>query len=77
MSGEPLIGSPQWWANGPYRIRGPADSILRLLEQQEISRSKAREMLAWAEHTRWGTAKLKTHGPHPVAAWDKLNWCDE
>lgn len=77
MNDEPAPGTLRWWGYGPYRIRGTVDSILRLLEQQEISRSKAREMLEWAECTRWGTVRLLAHGAQPSAPWEKLNWCDE
>jgi len=30
--------------------RGIADSVLRLLQQGEITRASARELLLWAEH---------------------------
>jgi len=77
MSDDPKIGTARWWSEQPFGVRGPVDATLRLLEQGEISRSKAREMLAWCDKTRFGTARLKMCGAQPEAPWEKLNWSDE
>ena len=59
------IGTKKWFQQSPlWCVRGVADVILRLLEQEEITRSKARELLA---------AMVRCHDI-PSAPWDKLNW---
>ena len=72
--------SPEWWRSPACAFRGPVDTILRLLEQEEISRRKALELLAYlyaaspydlrAEH-------VPPPPPAPWAPWAKLNWCDD
>jgi len=58
------IGTDDWWNSLSDRPRGPIDAILRLLEQGEISRAKALELI---------TARLSEE-PLQLAPWDKLNW---
>ena len=61
------VGTQAWFHCAPlWCVRGVADVILRLLEQEEITRSKARELL-----------QAMVRGfPMPPAPWDKLNWND-
>ena len=59
------IGSPAWWSKAPLDIGhgGPLDAVLRLLELDEISRDKAREMVIscfWED------------GAIPKAPWGKV-----
>ena len=59
------IGTRKWFYGTPlWGARGVIDMILRLLEQEEITRAKARELIeaAW-----FG-------GTGQSAPWDKLNW---
>lgn len=44
--------------------RGPVDVVLRLLEQGEITRSKAREAIR----------EIVAHAKEPALPVDKLNW---
>lgn len=71
LGGEP--GTPEWWRSPGYIIHGPADTILRLLEQEEISRRKALELLAYLH---CGAPQDLRHAL-PPAPWDRLNWCDD
>lgn len=71
LHGEP--GSPEWWLSPPLMIQGPVDTILRLMEQEEISRRKALELLAY----RWAGCPQDLQHALPPAPWGKLNWCDD
>ena len=76
------IGSRRWWQVTPlYGAQGIADHILRLLEQEAISRRKAGELLAWGEHVRLHADGCPPHcerlSDPPGAPWDTLNWCDD
>ena len=71
MSDPWRIGTRRWYAldakKGP---RGVIDHILRLLEQEDISRTKARELIEYAVY-----ADL-AHEPVPPAPWHLINWGD-
>ena len=71
LGGEP--GSSEWWLSPPLMIQGPVDTILRLLEQEEISRRKALELLAY----RWAGCPQDLRHALPPAPWGNLNWCDD
>ena len=71
LTGEP--GTPEWWRSPGFMIHGPADTILRLLEQEEISRRKALELLAYL-HVG---CPQDLNRALPPAPWGKLNWCDD
>jgi len=75
----PAAGTARWWwvtrFDGP---RGTADTILRLLEQEVISRAKARELLEVAVNARQRLKGIAISGEQsPSAPWDRLNWCDD
>jgi hypothetical protein len=76
---EPVIGSREWWLVAHlFSLRGPVDSVLRLLEQQEITRGKARELLFYAARVTGGFwMKPAPQETPPDAPWDKLNWCGD
>lgn len=73
---EPEIGSREWWlVAGLFALRGPVDTILRLLEQQEITRTKARELLFYTARVTGGHwMKPAPEEALPDAPWAKLNW---
>jgi len=75
VKGEP--GSPEWWRSPAFAPQGPADTILRLLEQEEISRCKARELLAYLSVASHYDLRAEPAPPPPPAPWIKLNWCDD
>ncbi len=59
-------GTKRWWTGeSKYGAQGIAESILRLYEQEEISRRKAVELIKYME---W------RQGEMPDATWDKLMW---
>lgn len=66
-------GTEEWWESAPvWGARGIVDTVLRLLEQEEITRSKAREILEDYFGKKPGDVP---HVPWvPRAPWDKLNW---
>lgn len=73
------IGSKEWWCYTDLGgARGLIDSILRLAEQEEISRAKARELLEFAvevEVVRYAAAGWEKYVKDPPSApWDKLNF---
>lgn len=76
---EPGIGSREWWrVHSLFSLRGPVDSILRLLEQREITRGRAREILFYAARVTGGFwMKPAPEETPPEAPWDKLNWCGD
>ena len=53
-----------WWFVAPFMRRGPVETVLRLLEQEEITRAKALELIE---------AAAKGHRM-PSAPWGELNW---
>ncbi len=57
----------EMWDARPWDKRGPVDAILRLLEQGEITRGKAMELLY---------QRLRLFMTIRPAPWDRLNWCD-
>jgi hypothetical protein len=67
------IGSPNWWRGPAFASQGPVETILRLLEQKTISRSRALNLLQYVfaggaqDHSR----------VIPSAPWDELNWCGD
>jgi hypothetical protein len=68
-------GGPAWWHEAPiWHPRGIIPTILRLLEQQEITRMKATELLRY-----W---YMESHEAHlrptevPPAPWNNLNWAE-
>ena len=66
----PEIGSGRWYTwETRYGPRGVLDSVLRLLEQRLVSRSKARELLEYAVDGRFNRA-----GHAPSAPWASLDW---
>ena len=68
-----MIGDINWWRTTPlWGSRGVTDSILCLLEREEISRSKALELLMFAFHPRRfvGYESMKP----PEAPWNALWW---
>lgn len=65
-------GSPEWWSSPAFGLQGPADTILRLLEQDEITRRKALELLEHLFFCQVSRPKLRREAP-----WEKLNWCDD
>ena len=73
---EPEIGTREWWntITRPFTPRGVVDAILRLLEQEAISRGKARELLAYWYNPGPDIRRPK---PLPAAPWEELNWCDD
>ena len=59
------IGTKRWLCGTPlWGARGVIDTVLRLLEQEEITRSKARELIEAA----WNGKEIQD------VSWDKLNW---
>ena len=69
---QPEIGTREWYAGAPrWDRRGVVDSILRLLEQEAITRTKAVEMLRYAMDVAWQASTRLV----PPAPWDDLNWC--
>jgi hypothetical protein len=64
-------GRIEWWTLPAFIFQGPVDAILRLLEQEEITRGKARELLAYV----FAGCPHRDRSP-PPAPWDKLNWSD-
>ncbi len=68
MSEEPEVGSRAWFED-KYRKRGPVDAILRLLEQEAISRAKALELIVFAT-----SSELFSPGFVPEAPWEELDW---
>ena len=73
---EPVIGTREWWLVASlFSLRGPVESTLRLLEQQEITRAEARELLFYAARVTGGFwMKPAPEESLPDAPWDKLNW---
>lgn len=87
---EPEMGSMNWWLHTPVDgIRGIIDTVLRLLEQEAITRGKAREVVEWIcneltlirqygrtieTKAAWGNAAWK---PPPLLPFDELNWNNE
>lgn len=72
------IGTFKWWDSPPFAFRGPIDTILRLLEQQEITRAKARELLVFLDSVRHRTRRSRiARRPSPLVPWNKLNWSDD
>lgn len=65
-SGE---GSLDWWRGPGWAKRGPFDGILRLLQQDEITRGKALELIR--QRITGDLWDAVTPAP-----WDKLNWAD-
>ena len=65
----PEPGSIEWWRGPLHQLRGPVDTILRLMEQEEISRRKALEALACLYSGQ-------SHGP-PRLPMDRVNWCED
>jgi len=64
------IGSHGWWhGEARWALNGIYDSILRLLEQGCITRSKARELVMYA-------TVFPSREPPPKAPWDELDWKD-
>ena len=64
------IGSDGWYrGEARYTVGGTVDCILRLLEQGSITRSKARELVAYAT----GDAPHRKDGL-PEAPWAELRW---
>ena len=76
-------GSPEWWHSPAFAHRGPADTILRLLEQKKISRCKARDLLEYLSVVSHYDLRAEPAPPAPPpppappAPWIKLNWCDD
>jgi hypothetical protein len=67
----PEIGTLDWYRTAPqWDQRGVVHSILRLLEQQAITRTKAVELLRYATEVAWQGRTM----PAPKAPWDDLNW---
>lgn len=61
-------GTNEWWRKAPaLGVQGVIDTILRLFEQDEITRNKAKELIG--DYYR-GVPTI------PRAPWDKLNWGD-
>jgi hypothetical protein len=83
---QPEIGSWSWWISAErWGTRGIVDCILRLLEQEAISRSKARELLEYmtllpGRTRRAVLARTPEKSPVfagsdvPSAPWDELNF---
>ncbi len=68
---ETQPGALDWWCCGnPWKLRGPVDATLRLLEQRKLTRAKAREMLDLLVHGRYDNTIS-------AAPWSELNWCQE
>lgn len=66
----PPIGSLGWWyCSTPFALRGVIECILRLLEQQRITRRKAVGLVRYAMRGYVGEAP-------PSAPWDELDWGD-
>jgi hypothetical protein len=69
-----------WWYETPYDgARGKADTILKLLEQGEITRAKARELLQFAHDAPlhlcgMEACRRRQEQMLPSAPWDKLDW---
>ena len=70
-----------WWQTSPtWLARGVVDTILRLLEQEEITRSRARELIRDAmcdrggEHDSSQDCRKLNQDRCPAMPWDKLNW---
>jgi len=64
------IGTEAWYrGEARYAVLGTVDCILRLLEQGAVTRSKARELVAYAT----GDASQRKDGL-PEAPWDDLYW---
>ena len=74
-TGEP--GSPEWWRSPVCAIRGPVDTILRLLEQEEVSRRKALELMAHLYIAFPYDLRAEPAPAPPRAPWAALNWCDD
>jgi hypothetical protein len=71
---QPEIGTRGWYATAPRWDRhGVVDSILRLLVQEVITRTKAVELLRYATEV-WSRSVLQGMVPAPTAPWDHLNW---
>lgn len=69
------IGTQAWWLSADLWGRhGIIESVLRLLEQERISRAKALELIQDAVRYRSQAVPLTVT---PVAPWDELNWCDD
>ena len=66
------IGSEAWWQKTPMDgPHGVLDTILRLLEQEEITRAKAIELIEFS----YGAYIAYEGAPeYPIAPWDKVNW---
>jgi hypothetical protein len=61
-----IVEAGRLWNAPPWAKRGPIDAILRLLQQDEITRAKALEMI-----------RLRIDGKPPERCpWEHLNWCD-
>jgi hypothetical protein len=68
---EPEIGTLEWYRTAPqWDQRGVVHSILRLLEQEVITRAKAVELLRYATEVGWQGSTM----PPPPAPWNDLNW---
>lgn len=65
-------GTIEWWTQPPLWTRGPVDSVLRLLQQDAITRSKARELLAYVF-----AGCPHRDQPPPPAPWEELDWCED
>jgi hypothetical protein len=73
LMGPALMGSIEWWQQTHrWGLRGTVDTVLRLLEQEEISRKKAGELLVYAEMVPGYPPMMCP--PPPNAPWNKLNW---
>ncbi len=67
------IGSVQWFQMTPtFSARGVIETILRLLEQQVITRRKALELIQFAT-----IGRLDTEAQPPPAPWEEQNWAPE
>lgn len=69
-NGPDVPGCLDWWQSPVWRKRGPADGILRLVEQGAITRGKAIELIR-------DRVAGETWSSLPPAPWDKLNWSDD
>lgn len=76
---EHEVGSLPWWQTQYlFSLRGPVDSILRLLEQQEITRAKARELIFYVARVIGGHwMQPAPEEGVPRAPWGKLDWCGD
>lgn len=71
MSRPNEIGTQAWWeGEAHYGMHGIADVILRLLEQEKITRGKAVELLRAMMWRAPGDAI-------PRAPWSEVQWGDE